>query len=244
MTVIERRLASAKAFVFDFYGTLVEDDVSVEPMWQLLKQLGYSSSPDLQAMFEPDGFDGCTTPNAHDDPDHDQWLCANWRQFLRLSGVPDHLVQSTLSQLLDIQRTFRPKPTPHALSILSLLRWHDIKIGLCSNWESSIHPFLKLASLPEFDGISISAEVGARKPHVAIFTDICSKLCVDPAEAVFVGDKWSSDVVGALRAGLTPVWIRYQECSRGLSHLVAEFADLGEFESYVRPLLTQRNSYG
>jgi FMN phosphatase YigB (HAD superfamily) len=230
-------IRAAKAFVFDFYNTLVEDDISVPAMWQQLNQLGYSSGPELQAMFEPDAFDGCTTPNFHSIPNHDEWYRSNWRRFVLLSGVPDHLVDSTLSQLLDLQDEFTSKSVAGAASILNLLRLHNLKIGLCSNWESPIARYLDQAQLPPFDAISISAEVGARKPHVAIFNDICSKLSVDPSEAVFVGDNWCTDIAGALRSSLVPVWIRRGRRSRGLPHLVMEFDTLPDLETYLGQLL-------
>jgi putative hydrolase of the HAD superfamily len=142
-----------------------------------------------------------------------------------------------LSQLLDMQNQFRAKSAPGAHSILKLLRLHNMKIGLCSNWESPIDPYLEQASLPPFDGVSISAEVGARKPHAAIFSNICSKLKVSPSEVLFIGDNWSTDIVGALRSGLTPVWIRHGRASRSLSHLVIEFDTLIDFENHLRQLL-------
>lgn len=240
---LPQRLCDAKAYVFDFYGTLVEDDVSVPPMWQQLNELGYNSGAELQAIFEPDGFDGCTTPDIRSDPSHDEWNLGNLRRFVRLSGVPDELLECTLSKLLISQATFRVKSTPKALDILTLLRLHEVALGLCSNWESPIGPYLEQAGLPKFDAVSISAEVGARKPHLAIFEDICRKLQVDPSDAVFVGDKWSSDMVGAIRAGLTPVWIRNRERPRGLQHLVGEFASLSQFEAYLQPILVQRTSH-
>lgn len=233
----EQLLRSARAFVFDFYGTLVEDDVSVSPMWEDLNRLGYNSGPDLQAMFEPDGFDGSTTPDFGSNPSHDDWNKANWRQFVRLSGVPPENVDAVLEHLLGRQDAFRAKAAPGALEILELLRRHDRKIGLCSNWESPIGRYLKQAGLPRFDAISISADVGARKPHIAVFRDVCAKLGVDGAGAVLVGDNWSSDIVGALRAGMTPVWIRGQKATRGLSHLVAEFPTLPELEAYMRKVI-------
>ena len=234
LSEIEERLCSAKAFIFDFYGTLVQDDIAVPEMWQSLNVLGYNSSPELQAIFEPNAFDGCITPTFRSDPSHDDWIQSNWRQFLQLSGVPHQLVEGTLLQLFEQQQRFKAKSIPSASYFLSLLRAHDRKVGLCSNWESPIRPFLEEAGLPEFDAISISAEVGARKPHGAIFSDICSKLQVDPAHAIFVGDNWSSDVVGALRFGLTPVWIRWGRGSRNLLHLVAEFDTVRELASYLQ----------
>jgi HAD superfamily hydrolase (TIGR01549 family) len=230
---IEERLRSAKAFIFDFYGTLVEDDTAVPEMWESLSKLGYNSSPELQAIFEPNSFDGCVTPTFSSRPSHNDWIQSNWRQFIELSGVPGHMLDCTLLELLEEQRRFRAKSIPCASHILTFLRTHDRRIGLCSNWESPIHPFLEETGLPEFDAISISAEIGARKPHRRIFNDICSKLQVDPAQAVFIGDNWTSDMVGALRFGLTPVWIRCGRQTRNLPQLVAEFDTLKEFAMYL-----------
>lgn len=230
-------IRSKKAFVFDFYNTLVEDEISVPPMWQHLNQLGYQSSPELQAIFEPDAFDGCTTPNFNSNPNHDDWIWTNWCQFVRLSGVPDHLIDSTVSQLLKMQNEFKAKSNSFVTSIFKLLQLYNMKIGLCSNWESPIGPYLEQANLPPFDAISISAEVGARKPHPAIFDDICSKLKVNPRDIVFIGDNWSTDVVGSLRSGFTPVWLRQGRASRGLSHLVVEFDTLADLENHLRQSL-------
>jgi HAD superfamily hydrolase (TIGR01549 family) len=243
LRAIEERLCSAEAFIFDFYGTLVEDDATVPEMWQSLNELGYNSSPELQAIFEPNAFDGNVTPTFRSDPSHDDWIQSNWRQFLELSGVPRQLVEGTLSRLLEQQKQFKTRRVPSASYVLKLLRAHNRKIGLCSNWETPIRPFLEDTGLPEFDAVSISADVGARKPHSAIFSDICSKLRVDPAHAIFVGDTWSSDVAGALRSGLTPVWIRCGRRSRSLLHLVAEFDTLEELATYLhRTVLQPKNS--
>lgn len=234
---LEHRLSSAKAFVFDFYGTLVEDDISVPPMWHHLNQLGYASHPELEAIFEPNAFDGLVTPPWHGDPNHDAWLRANWRQFVRLSGVPEAKVDNILQELMAVQDTFRAKAVTSAHTVLRLLRQRGIRLGLCSNWEHPIQPYLEQAGLPEFDAIAVSAELGVRKPNTIMFCYVCSQLEVALEEAVFVGDYWPADVVGALRAGMTPVWIRHYRPSRGLTHLVAEFDTLIELETYLTRIL-------
>lgn len=234
MSSIETRLTSAKAFVFDFYGTLVEIDFEPPQMWESLNSLGYQSHRHLQWIFEADAFDGCLTPCLGRTPGYDKWKGDNLRQFARLSGVPEPQVESTLSMLLDIEKQATKKAIPHANSVLELLRQFHKKLGLCSNWDYPIQSYVDQAGLPRFDGISVSAEVGARKPSAVVFKDICSKLDVDPGDAVFIGDNWHTDIVGALRSGLMPVWIRQNQPSRELSHLVAEFDTLADFETFLR----------
>lgn len=231
-------MLNARAYIFDFYATLVEDDVGVLPMWEYLTQLGYHCTPELQAVFEPDAFDGTLTPNYRSDPCHDAWMAGNWSTLLRLSGVPAHEISSVLGEFVAYQRRFRAKPVRAAASTICFLRTLPIKVGLCSNWECPIEPYLAQCGLPPFDAISISFEVGARKPHLAIFQDICSKLDVLPHEAVFVGDNWATDIVGALRANLLPVWIRNGRETKNLRHLVAEVDSLSDFHSQIRALFS------
>lgn len=206
-------------------------------MWEYLNELGYDSHPDLEAMFEPNAFDGCMTPHFRSEPSHEDWNRNNWARFVRLSGVPDELVESMTSRLLAVLDGFQAKTVRRATAVLELLRRNGMKVGLCSNWERPIGPYLEAAGLPAFDAVSVSAEVGARKPHSLIFRDVCTKLDVKPEEAVFVGDTWSTDVVGALRSGLAPVWIRGRRPSRGLGHVVAEFETVGELECHLRRCL-------
>jgi HAD superfamily hydrolase (TIGR01509 family) len=237
MDALYERLISARAFVFDFYGTLVEIDYEPPQMWEQLNDLGYHSDPELQSVFEADGFDGCLTPSLSCTPSYGEWKHDNLRRFVRLSGVPDHLVESTISTLLGKEKQATKKAVSHANSVVRLLRQHGKKIGLCSNWDFAIQPYLDQAGLLEFDGVTVSAEIGARKPNAVLFNDICSKLDVPPEETVFIGDNWQTDIVGALRSGMTPVWIRHHQASRGLTHLVLEFDTLAAFESYLRQVL-------
>lgn len=64
----------------------------------------------------------------------------------------------------------------------------------------------------EFFDLSLMArDVGAAKPHPALFIAACKFAQATPAEIVHVGDDALCDIEGALNAGLKAVWInRYQ----------------------------------
>lgn len=66
------------------------------------------------------------------------------------------------------------------------------------------------AGLAQFFGpenIIVSGDYPFSKPDIRIFQEACRRLGVKPEEAVFVGDIYANDVLGAYRAGMHPVWI-------------------------------------
>lgn len=231
--VYDSALQEAEAFVFDFYGTIAEVDQDTPPMWQVLADLRYDCSPELEAIWESDAFDGSTMPTLHDSPSYDDWRRGNIRSLVILSGVPAEAVEAVVSHLIDLDKMWTVKPIPPALDILTSLRECGKRIGLCSNWDYPIETYLRQMGLPKFDAITTSVDVGARKPHIRMFQDISEKLHLDPREIAFVGDRWSTDIVGAVRAGFRPIWLRKGQASRNLPQIAREFESLIEFRSWI-----------
>ena len=64
------------------------------------------------------------------------------------------------------------------------------------------------------DCIIISEQVGFPKPDRRIFDQACRALDCSPADCIFVGDSWESDVLGASQAGMTPIWINRYDRQR------------------------------
>jgi len=58
-----------------------------------------------------------------------------------------------------------------------------------------------------FGCVVISGECGCSKPEPAIFLRACRLLDAEPRDAVYVGDQYEVDVVGARAAGLAGVWL-------------------------------------
>ena len=58
-----------------------------------------------------------------------------------------------------------------------------------------------------FDEILVSGDIGINKPNKGIFEYVANKLDVKCEECLFVGDVFSSDILGAIRANMIPVWI-------------------------------------
>ena len=68
-------------------------------------------------------------------------------------------------------------------------------------WELARHGLDRAFSL-----LLSSADYGLRKPHPSLFRTAVASLKLAPGEVWFVGDNFARDVIGAVGAGLRPVW--------------------------------------
>lgn len=110
---------------------------------------------------------------------------------------------------------------------LDRLRDAGFRLGLISNTEENIRPVLARTGLEErFEALVLSAAVGIEKPDPAIFRLALEWMHVVPERAVFVGDFYSIDVVGARGAGIQPILLD----AAGLSsdRVCLRLASLGE----------------
>ncbi len=111
--------------------------------------------------------------------------------------------------------------TTHAL--LEALRRRGLALALVANTASPewlLRPVLEEQGLVErLDVIVLSSEVGKRKPHPAPFERALGELGAAPGEALFVGDRLETDVVGASRTGIATVqalWFRADDSDAGV----------------------------
>lgn len=93
--------------------------------------------------------------------------------------------------------------TPEALD---RLRQADIRLGVVSNSDGRVEAALAAAGLLDrFVVVVDSTLVGVEKPDPRIFEVALDHLGLPAAEAVYVGDLYEVDVVGARRAGIEPL---------------------------------------
>jgi putative hydrolase of the HAD superfamily len=84
-----------------------------------------------------------------------------------------------------------------------------LRLGVITN---GVRPFQqakldRCGLTPYMEHIIASGEVGFTKPDPRIFTAACARFAVEPAEAMYVGDRFATDALGAAAAGLIGVWI-------------------------------------
>jgi len=118
-----------------------------------------------------------------------------------LDGAVDALFRGYLSDV-------RAKPL--VPETLEALRGQGFRMGIVSN--AAYPPFLDwalrdLGLRHYFQQIIVSANLGIRKPRREIFTAALDAMGLAAGEAVYVGNDYLKDVMGAQLAGLRAVWV-------------------------------------
>ena len=89
---------------------------------------------------------------------------------------------------------------------LEAIRGMGFRLGVVSNADGRVAGFLEYVGLARyFDVIVDSGLYGIEKPDPRIFLHACATLGAEPARTLYIGDVYDVDVVGARRAGLTPI---------------------------------------
>ena len=84
------------------------------------------------------------------------------------------------------------------------------QVGLITNGpgEEQRQKLARTGLEAHFESVTVSGEIGVAKPDRGIFETALASLGVGAEEAVFVGNNFQADVVGARGAGLDAVWLR------------------------------------
>jgi len=107
------------------------------------------------------------------------------------------------------------RKVPYVDEVLRELR-RRYKLGIITNTITSREQHVRMAlrriGLEQFfDVILTSVDVGCEKPHEKIFLKALETLKVQPEEAVMVGNRISTDIVGANRIGMKTILFKWNE---------------------------------
>lgn len=122
-----------------------------------------------------------------------------------LAGVPEAELPGVREalRLMHAERHLWSGMHPGTPAALDQLRAAGVPLAVVSNSDGRVESALAAAGIRDrFDVIVDSALVGVEKPDPAIFAHALSALDVPAAEALYVGDIFEVDVVGARAAGL------------------------------------------
>lgn len=93
---------------------------------------------------------------------------------------------------------------PEILPLLEELRKRDLAIGLISNCFSEEASVIRKSKLfPYFDAVTLSYEVGCKKPDPNIYHHCLKNLGISPAETLYIGDGGSRELEAAKDLGMT-----------------------------------------
>jgi FMN phosphatase YigB (HAD superfamily) len=131
------------------------------------------------------------------------------RYMLAALGVTD---EPTVAGVIAWRRGYNPPGgifntvEPRAVEALTLVRAAGLSAAVISNSNGSARSILEGLDLARhLDYVIDSGEVGVEKPDPRIFRLALERSGVDAAAAVYIGDLYSVDILGARRCGIRAI---------------------------------------
>jgi HAD superfamily hydrolase (TIGR01509 family) len=210
-----------QAVFFDWYSTLANIDASrAEQYISVLRTLGIAIAPEkaMRGLLRADHYltgEERRLPFAQRSREERADMYTVYPRMILAeagTGGPEEAV----IKVRDIMRERRREPRPAVVPVLfddviptlKSLKGRGMILGVISNASRELNLACRQAGLlPFLDVLTTSQEAGARKPEPAIFQYALRQAGVPAAAAIFLGDQYDADVVGARNAGLRPLLI-------------------------------------
>jgi HAD superfamily hydrolase (TIGR01549 family) len=161
-----------------------------------------------------------------------------WRRLAESCGQP-----LTESGAADLSQEYRRRyqehrrAVPGAVELVRSLHRRFRVVVVTNNEVREQEEKIRFLGLDRaIDALVISEAVGAAKPDPVIFEAALARGGVSADQATMVGDSWANDVLGALAAGIRPVWFNRFRDPRPDPIPVAEIRAFGPAKEVV-PLL-------
>ena len=194
-------LAEISAVVFDLFITLTDFEAERRRP-AMLMQLGEALGVDASAFAKlmRDSFTERATGRLGDLPSTLRALC-------RRIGIDpsedqvDAAVELRLKHELEVL-----SPRQGVPEVLGAVRARGRRVGVitdCSSELPDLWPSLPYSIL--VDAVVFSCQVGHRKPHPFLYEEVTRLLGVEPRHCLYVGDGGSSELTGAVAAGMRAV---------------------------------------
>ncbi len=126
---------------------------------------------------------------------------------------------------------------PYAEQLIKKLCSENIKIAICTDLTTHIqHRKLRTLKIADYIDVFVSSEeADAEKPDIRIFRMTLDKLGLFENEAIYVGDNYQKDVIGAYDAGIFPVWYNPQrkKLLENPACKMLEIEQMSQLERYI-----------
>jgi putative hydrolase of the HAD superfamily len=198
---------------FDFDGTLVfHRPDSFDIIKAYCTEIGQPIDPESERQGRRVRHQYFVDPDIRDQIDglpRDQFWQHFNRHLLKAVGTQGDLDRLAADVTERLEATELVYHCPQAgCHTLAELRAREYRLGLITN-RTNVARFYDLldgmALRSHFDMVLASGEVGISKPDPGIFGAALERMGAQAGESLYVGDNYWADVVGARRAGLTPV---------------------------------------
>jgi putative hydrolase of the HAD superfamily len=230
-----------KAIFFDWFNTLANYD---PPREELYRQVFLENQIDLplktifQGLLAGDRFFFSEEGKAltHGKPREEQ--ARQYIRYVQMICSAAHIDIAPEMQARILQKAFNQftgifKLFDEALPCLQELKKRYFMLGIISNADKSIREQISRNGLESYlDTIVTSDEVGVEKPLAPIFLAALTKTGIEPPEALYVGDQYQSDILGALNVGMKAVLIDRYDVNADIT-TCPRIHNLREINSYV-----------
>ena len=202
-------------FIFDLYGTLVDVRTNEHKpsLWKKLA-LFYSfqgaayTGKELRSRYQVLETAARTAPTSYTYPE----ICAAdiFRTLYIEKGIqPSEELLTATGQFFRIESLHTLQCYPATIDTLQQLRAAGCDVYLLSNAQRIFTEYeLRSLGLWElFDGILISSDEGCCKPDPAFFRILLERYGLDPATCLMIGNERTSDLAGAVTAGIDCCYI-------------------------------------
>ena len=204
-----------KAILFDLDGTLRHHLPSGgEVFIDYLKSIGvkFSAEDNIRAV-RWEHFYFANSLEIQKDKEEFKDSDAFWLNFaarrMTALGLPQPQVAELAPQVsAHMKEFYKPEVhvPPEAPQVLGALKKDGFILGVVSNRDEPYHVELKDLELDSYFNFSLAAgEIQSFKPDPRIFERGLELAGTSAQETMYIGDNYFADIVGSLRAGLTPV---------------------------------------
>ncbi len=199
-----------KAVFFDLYHTLIRyEPPREESEARALKDFGIEVKPEVlrRPLVIADEFiyqEIARTPLRQRSETERRALFAE-HQAILLKEAGIETSEQLVRDLLDKMQQIKTKMVlfDDVIPALTELKSKGLILGLISNVDRDITALLNELKLPSLLQVVVtSQEVGFNKPQPEIFRAALTRAGVQASEAMYVGDQYQIDIVGAKQAGI------------------------------------------